>query len=237
VLIAAGHTAARAVEARDLQMSFLQAGTRVDVLDIASLAIPQGALYGVEGPSGCGKTTLLHLCAGLLQPTGGQLLVQGTSVRSLGQRERDLFRAGQIGYVFQSFNLIPALSALENVMLPMGFSKRVARHERRSRAQALLQRVGLGHRLEHRPAALSHGEMQRVGIARALANEPPMLLADEPTASLEARRGGAVVDLLIEVARETGATLLLASHDERVLAKLDRVLEMALENRVARASA
>lgn len=215
----------------------MQGGEPVEVLDIAALCIPPGAIYGLAGPSGCGKTTLLHLCAGLLQPSAGELRVLGTAVSLLPQHERDRFRARHVGYVFQSFNLIPALSAVENVLLPMGFADVVAGAQRRGRAEMLLRRVGLGHRLHHRPAALSHGEQQRVGIARALANQPALLLADEPTASLEAGRSDAVLELLIEMATETGAALLLASHDARVLARLDHVLQMAVFNGVAPAPA
>lgn len=221
-----------AVEAFGLRRSFVQGGEPVDVLDIVALCIPAGAIYGLAGPSGCGKTTLLHLCAGLLQPSAGELRVLGSAVSLLPQHERDRFRARHVGYVFQSFNLIPALSAIENVLLPMAFADRMPRAQRRSRGEMLLRRVGLGHRLHHRPAALSHGEQQRVGIARALANQPALLLADEPTANLDASRRDAVLELLIEVATETGAALLLASHDARVLARLDHVLQMSVFNGV-----
>ncbi len=210
----------------------MQGGEPVDVLDIVALCIPAGAIYGLAGPSGCGKTTLLHLCAGLLQPSAGELRVLGSAVSLLPQHERDRFRARHVGYVFQSFNLIPALSAIENVLLPMAFADRMPRAQRRSRGEMLLRRVGLGHRLHHRPAALSHGEQQRVGIARALANQPALLLADEPTANLDAGRRDAVLELLIEVATEAGAALLLASHDARVLARLDHVLQMSVFNGV-----
>ena len=218
-------------------MHYGQGALRVDVLDLPRLEVDAGGRIGLSGPSGCGKSTLLNLCAGLLQPSGGQLRVNGVDIAALAPRERDRFRALHIGYVFQGFNLIPALSAIENVMLAMGFAGRFPKHEFRSRARALLERVGLRERLDHRPAALSHGEMQRVGVARALANRPALVLADEPTASLEPGRAEAVVELLVEVTREAGATLLLASHDDRVLARLDRVVHMPAENRAVRAAA
>ena len=218
-------------------MHYGQGALRVDVLDLPRLEVETGARIGLAGPSGCGKSTLLNLCAGLLQPSGGQLRVNGVDIAALAPRERDRFRALHIGYVFQGFNLIPALSAIENVMLAMGFAGRFPKHEFRSRARALLERVGLRERLDHRPAALSHGEMQRVGVARALANRPALVLADEPTASLEPGRAEAVVELLVEVTREAGATLLLASHDDRVLGRLDRVVHMPAENRAVRAAA
>lgn len=222
-----------AVEAYGLRRSFVQGGESVEVLDIAALCIPAGAIYGLAGPSGCGKTTLLHLCAGLLPPSAGELQVLGTELPLLPQHARDRFRARHVGYVFQRFNLIPAVSAIENVLLPMGFANVLPVAQRRERAETLLRRVGLGHRLHHRPAALSHGEQQRVGIARALANRPALLLADEPTASLEAGRSDAVLELLIEVASEAGAALLIASHDARVLARLEHVLQMPVFNGVA----
>jgi putative ABC transport system ATP-binding protein len=228
---------AAAVEASDLRMQYGAGSLRVDVLDLPRVHVATGERVGLAGPSGCGKSTLLNLCAGLLQPSSGRLRVNGVDVAGLAERERDRFRADTIGYVFQGFNLIPALSATENVMVAMGFGSRFPRQEFRQRSRALLERVGLGHRLDHRPAALSHGEMQRVGVARALANRPALLLADEPTASLEPGSAQAVVDLLVDVVRETGATLLLASHDERVLSRLDRVVQMPLENRIARQAA
>jgi putative ABC transport system ATP-binding protein len=225
------------LELDELRMELRAGSTRFTLLDIPELRLEGGTTAGLAGPSGCGKTTLLNLCAGLLTPTAGRIRVDGIEMSALPQPQRDRLRAGRIGYVFQSFNLVPALTALENVLVAMGFSGRVRRPERRKRAQALLQRVGLAGRLHHRPADLSHGEMQRVGIARALANGPTLLLADEPTASLEPGLAESMIRLLLEVARETETTLLVASHDPRVLGMLGQVIELAQVNRAVRRAA
>jgi putative ABC transport system ATP-binding protein len=192
---------------------------------------------GLAGSSGSGKTTLLNLCAGLLTPTAGRIRVDGLEVSKLPQQLRDRMRADRIGYVFQSFNLIPALTALENILVAMSFCRRIPKNERRARAERLLERVGVAHRMRHRPAQLSHGEMQRVGIARAVANRPALILADEPTASLEPGLADSMIQLLLDVKEETGATLLVASHDPHVLGMLGHVIELAQINRVSQRAA
>jgi putative ABC transport system ATP-binding protein len=215
----------------------LRAGpSRFTLLDIPDLRLGRGLTAGLAGSSGSGKTTLLNLCAGLLTPSRGRIRVDGVEMSALPQPRRDRLRAERIGYVFQSFNLIPALTALDNVLVAMGFCGRVPPRERRARAQSLLERVGLAHRTRHRPAQLSHGEMQRVGIARALANGPALLLADEPTASLEPGLGRSMMRLLLEVRGESGATLLVASHDPHVLDMVGTVIDLATVNRVLRQS-
>jgi putative ABC transport system ATP-binding protein len=203
----------------------------VTVLDIGHLGIAAGSATGIAGPSGSGKTTLLNVMSGILTPSAGRVVVDGLDLGALSAGARDRFRAERLGYVFQTFNLIPPLTALENVLLPMRFATRVPRGEQRARGRALLERVGLGHRLDHRPAQLSHGEQQRVGIARALANRPRVLVADEPTASLEPGLTHDIARLLVAACREEGATLIVAAHDRAVLAHLDRVEEMAAVNR------
>lgn len=215
-----------AIEISGLRQAYRTGGKLRTVLDVPSLTVPDGATVGLAGPSGSGKTTLLNLCAGILSPSAGSVRVTGVELAGLGQAERDRLRARRIGYVFQSFNLIPALTAIENVLVAMEFGRVVPRAERRDRATALLREVGLGERLGHRPAALSHGEMQRVGIARALANTPRLLIADEPTASLEPGLGARLVDLVKDMARRAGATLIVASHDPGVLARFERVIDL-----------
>ena len=232
-----GAGAGPALEVRDLQMEFGAGASRFTLLDIPELLLTRGMAAGLAGPSGCGKTTLLNLCAGLLTPTAGRIRVDGVEMSALPQRLRDRLRAERIGYVFQSFNLIQALTALENVLVAMSFCGRIPAKERRPRGERLLARVGLAHRARHRPAELSHGEMQRVGIARALANAPTVILADEPTASLEPGLAESMMRLLLEVREETGATLLVASHDPRVLGMLGHVVELAQVNRVLRRAA
>lgn len=221
------------IEISGLKMSFVLAGTSFTVLNIESLSLPPGIAIGLSGPSGSGKSTLLNLCAGILRPTAGMIRVDGQNLSGLGQGALDRFRASTIGYVFQGFNLIPALTALGNVELPLRLSQRMTSGPRRVRAEELLARVGLADKARQRPSQLSFGQMQRVGIARAIAAGPRLLLADEPTASLEPGLAMSIVRLLKEVANESDATLLISTHDPAVLAELDQTLEMAAINRPA----
>ena len=211
----------------------LHGGGTLDVLDVDRLSIPAGGLTMLTGRSGSGKTTLLNLIAGITLPTAGKVTVDDTDVAALPEPRRDRFRARHIGYVFQTFNLLPALSALENVMLAMMFSEAVPRSAQRRRASDVLGRLGLGARLSHTPAQLSRGEQQRVAIARALVNDPPLVLADEPCASLDATTARAVLDEFLAVCREGSKTLLVVSHDPAALSAADRVLDIADVNRVA----
>jgi len=211
-------------------MDFRSGGRSVRVLDIPLLEIVAGGSTGLSGPSGSGKTTLLHVITGILTPSAGTVVVDGVDVATLSLRERDRFRAERIGYVFQTFNLIPPLTALENVLLPMGFASRIPKRQQRSRAQELLEHVGLTHRLHHKPPELSHGEQQRVGIARALVNHPTLIVADEPTASLEPGLTQDIARLLVSVCEEEHATLVVASHDRSLLQHLARVEEMQVLN-------
>lgn len=226
---------APALELRGVGMVFGSGERTVPVLDIPRFEVPAGAIQGLAGPSGSGKTTLLNVVTGILTPGRGLVRILGLDLAGLPPAARDRFRAAKIGYVFQAFNLLPPLTALENVLLPMGFDGGIPRGERRERAAALLDRVGLSARLHHRPPQLSHGEQQRVGIARALANHPRLIVADEPTASLEPGLARDVVRLLLAVCREEQATLLLATHDPDVLALLDRVQDMRALNRAGAA--
>jgi len=214
-------------------MDFRSGDRPVTVLDVRLLEIAAGSSTGLSGPSGSGKTTLLNIITGILTPTAGAVRVDGVDLASLSAAERDRFRAERIGYIFQAFNLIPPLTALENVLLPMGFASRIPKRQRRSRAQELLERVNLGHRLHHKPAELSHGEQQRVGIARALANRPRLIVADEPTASLGPGLTQEIARLLVSICQEEQATLLVVSHDPSLLQHLARVEEMKALNTVA----
>jgi len=211
-------------------MDFRSGGRSVTVLSIPHLAVAAGSSVGLFGPSGSGKTTLLNIITGILTPSAGKVSVDGVDLGGLSPGARDRFRAERVGYVFQAFNLIAPLTALENVLLPMGFAARIPKRQQRSRAQELLERVNLGHRLHHKPAELSHGEQQRVGIARALANRPRLIIADEPTASLEPGLTQEIARLLVSVCQDDHATLLVASHDHAVLEHLQRVEEMKALN-------
>ena len=209
----------------------LRGGLNLEVLNLEHLALPAGSCTVLRGRSGSGKTTLLNLIAGVTLPTAGTIRVGDTDLFALSEARRDRFRAAQVGYVFQTFNLLSALSALDNVMLAMMFADAVPKRLQRRRAADLLARLGLAERSAHKPAQLSRGEQQRVAIARALANSPPLVLADEPCASLDARTAGEVMTIFLTVCRQDEKTLLLVSHDEAALGGADRVIDMAELNR------
>ncbi len=188
------------------------------------LTIEAGEWVAIVGPSGCGKSTLLNLLGAIDAPSAGRVLVKERDVSSLSDREATRFRLHEVGFVFQRFYLVPALSALENVELPMAEAG-IAKDERRRRGLELLSYVGIAERARHRPAQLSGGEQQRVAIARALANRPSLLLADEPTGELDARTGGEIIALLSRVNRD-GATVVVVTHDEELAAAARRVIHM-----------
>ncbi|MEX1073634.1 MAG: ABC transporter ATP-binding protein [Burkholderiales bacterium] len=202
----------------------------VRALDGVSLAAESPALIAIVGPSGSGKSSLLHLIGAMDRASGGEVAVAGRSLGAMTDAELTAFRRKTVGFVFQAFNLIPNLSALENVMLPMEFNG-MKLEARRARAQALLDRVGLAPRASHRPAELSGGEQQRVAIARALANDPPLVLADEPTGNLDSKTGESIVELLAEVARER--TVIVATHAE-ALARMAAAVFHLRDGRLAR---
>ena len=209
----------------------LAGGGALEVLDIQHLELPAERCTVLKGRSGSGKTTLLNLIAGVSAPTAGAIAIDDIDIFALSEARRDRFRARHVGYVFQTFNLLAAFSAQENVMLSMMFAGSVPRRQQRQRARELLAELGLGARLGHKPAQLSRGEQQRVAIARALANDPPLILADEPCASLDAATARDVLATFLGVCRETRKTLLVVSHDEAVLGAGDRVLDIAELNR------
>jgi putative ABC transport system ATP-binding protein len=217
---------------RDVRKSFsLSDGANLEVLDVEHLALPAGTFTVLRGRSGSGKTTLLNLIAGIAVPSAGTIRVDDTDVFALSEARRDRFRSERIGYVFQTFNLLAAFSALENVMLAMMFADAVPKRAQHQRAAELLGRLGLAARLAHKPQHLSRGEQQRVAIARALANSPPVILADEPCASLDARTAGEVLATFLAFCRQEQKTLLLVSHEEAALGAADRVFDMADLNR------
>mgnify|MGYP006288737413 CR=1 FL=1 len=194
------------------------------ILDGIELAVAPGEAVAVLGPSGAGKSTLLGLLAGLDAPTSGDVRLLGQWLGGLDEDGRAALRAGRVGFVFQSFQLVPGLTALENVMLPLELAERTGV---RATAEAALGRVGLGARLAHLPSQLSGGEQQRVALARAFAPDPALLFADEPTGNLDGRTGAAVIDQLFALRAERGTSLVLVSHDEAVAARCDRRLRMA----------
>jgi len=208
----------------------LENGRMLDALDIEHWSVPAGSCTVLTGPSGSGKTTLLNLIAGVSLPTAGTVAVYDTDISALPEARRDRFRARHIGYVFQAFNLLSAFTALENVMLSMMFADAIPRREQRRRAGEILARLGLGARLSHKPQQLSRGEQQRIAIARALANRPRLILADEPCASLDAGTAREVLDELLGVCREAGTTLLAVSHEAAVLTAGDHVVDITAIN-------
>ena len=215
----------------------LSRGGALPVLDIEHLAVPAERCTVLTGRSGSGKTTLLNLIAGIATPTAGTVLVGDTDITALPEARRDRFRAARVGYVFQTFNLLAAFSALENVQLAMAFAETVRPRHQRARARDLLARLGLAERLTHRPAQLSRGEQQRVAIARALANHPPLVLADEPCASLDAVTASTVLSAFLALCRDERATLLLVSHDPAVLGASHQVLDIAALNQAGAGTA
>jgi len=207
--------------ARDLTKVYPSGGRPLTVLHQVSLEVEEGGFLAVVGPSGCGKTTLLGLLAGLDVPTSGHVILDGADLATLGEDERARLRSEKVGFVFQSFQLIATLTAQENVQVPLELGPGGDRRDAADRAQELLQRVGLAGREHHYPAQLSGGEQQRVAIARAFANEPRILFADEPTGNLDEGTGAHIVELLLQLNRELGTTLVLVTH-ERPLAALAR---------------
>jgi putative ABC transport system ATP-binding protein len=213
-----------------LKKGFTQAdGAKTPILDVASYELAAGEQAILIGPSGCGKTTLLHVIAGIVRADSGSVRLDRIEITRLSEAARDRVRADKVGYVFQTFNLLPAFTALENVVLGMTFAS--GRHLQ-SRARELLDRVGLGHRLHSRPTTMSVGDQQRVAVARALVNRPKLLLADEPTANVDPKNQQQIVDLLRATCEEEGVAMLLVTHSMEVANQFDRVDKLVELNRV-----
>jgi putative ABC transport system ATP-binding protein len=242
------------IQSRELGRVYRSGSRSLRVLSDVDLDVAAGEFVAIVGPSGSGKTTLLGLLAGLDQPTSGWVTIGGTNLGGLTEDERARFRVERIGFVFQTFQLIPTLTALENVLVPLelangsgrvdfngapergdggapraragGGEARARRGDDAARARELLGQVGLGERIDHYPAQLSGGEQQRVGIARAFANRPGILFADEPTGNLDAETGATVIDLLVDLHAREGSTLLLVTHDPALAARAGRVITL-----------
>jgi putative ABC transport system ATP-binding protein len=209
------------VQVRDLVMQLPSGGIPLTILDGVSVDVKAGEFVAVTGPSGSGKSTLLGLLAGLDRPTAGSIRVDGVELNGLDEDRLARFRRETVGYVFQSYHLIPTLSALENVAVPLeiaGIGGALAR------ARALLDEVGLTGRIRHYPAQLSGGEQQRVALARAVALRPRLLLADEPTGNLDSATGSAIIDLLLRLKSERGSTLVMVTHDDALTRHADRIV-------------
>lgn len=213
------------LETRDLIKDLPLGSGIVHILRGINLSIGRGERVGIIGPSGSGKSTLLGLMGGLDNPTRGTIKIDGEDISRMGEGRLTAVRNEKIGFVFQFFNLIPTLTALENVALPIEFASRRQFNPRR-RAKELLEMLGMGDRLSHRPTELSGGQQQRVAIARALANNPPLLLADEPTGNLDSETGKTVLELIRNIQREIGTTVIIVTHDPNIAAQMDRILTL-----------
>jgi putative ABC transport system ATP-binding protein len=218
-----GAQAAPAVVLKDIHLKLASAAGEVNILRGLNLEVAAGEAVGLVGPSGSGKTSLLMLIAGLERVTSGTLSVAGTDVTRLNEDALARFRGRHIGIVFQNFHLVPTMTALENVALPLEFA---GARDAMERARTHLDAVGLGHRLLHYPGQLSGGEQQRVALARAFAVEPALLLADEPTGNLDGATGQVVMDVLFEMRRRLGTTLILVTHEDALAARCERIVRM-----------
>ena len=210
------------LEVKHLRKSFPSPeGGESLIVDLEEFSLKPESLYGMRGESGSGKTTFLHLLAGILKPDKGTIILDGQEVSRLSEGARDRLRAESIGYVFQSFNLLQGFTCLENVLLAMSFS----RQAKKPLAKELLERVGLTQRMHYYPRQLSIGQQQRVAVARALANRPKLVLADEPTGNLDPKNGQKALSLLKELCQENGSSLLLVSHEEKVIESFENQIK------------
>jgi len=206
-----------------LTQTYLSGGRPLTVLNDITFALDRGGFLAIVGPSGSGKTTLLGLLAGLDRPSGGRVLLDGQDLGALNEDQRARLRAEKVGFVFQSFQLIPTLTARENVQVPLELRGEPAE----ARAQELLERMGIGDRAHHYPAQLSGGEQQRVALARAFSIRPQLLCADEPTGNLDAQTGATIIDLMVSLNRELGTTLVLVTHDHDLATRARRTIRLS----------
>ena len=213
------------VEARGVEKTYAAGGVRVHALRSVDLSIPRGEMVAVMGPSGCGKTTLLNCLSGLDEFDGGEVLIGGESISGMSDRRRTRFRAERMGFVFQTYNLIPVLSAVENIELPLLVAGARPKEARR-KALSALEQVGLPEQANKRPAEMSGGQQQRVTVARSLVNDPAIVWADEPTGALDSETSKEIMDLLVRLNREEGQTFVLVTHDASVARRAHRTIRM-----------
>jgi putative ABC transport system ATP-binding protein len=218
------------IRAQDLHRDFQMGHTTVHALDGVDLTVKEGEFLSILGPSGSGKSTLLHLLGGLERPSSGRIWVGGQEVTALDENQLAAYRRQEVGFVFQAFNLLSTMTALQNVTFPMFFA-RVPPTKRQERARHLLELVGLTDRMDHQPTELSGGEQQRVAIARALANDPTIILADEPTGNLDSHTGTEVMSMLERLNQEQGRTIIVVSHDPTVMDFVKRSIHL-LDGRI-----
>lgn len=213
------------IQCRGISKSYHKGSTVVTPLEKLNLEVAKGEFLALMGPSGSGKTTLLNLLSGIDSPTEGSLVIGGRDIATLSRRELTKWRANHVGYIFQLYHLVPVLSAFENVELPLLLAP-MSRKDRRSRVESALELVGLGDRMHHTPAELSGGQEQRVAIARALVADPDLLVADEPTGDLDREAASRILDLLRQLSRDHGKTIVMVTHDPRAAEAADRILHL-----------
>jgi len=213
------------IETKNLSRIFRTGGQEVKAVDSISLKIKEGEFVVIMGPSGSGKTTLLNLLGGLDKPSQGKILVDGEDIAKLDQKSISLYRRETIGFVFQSFNLLTLHTALENVCLPMVWAREKSQ-TRKEQGKKLLESVGLGQRIRFKPPQLSGGEKQRVSIARALANSPKIILADEPTGNLDSKTGSGIIKLMKQINKELGVTIIVITHDADIAKVANRIIKL-----------
>ncbi len=214
------------IKLKNIRMQYEDNGTKIEALKLKELQIKDEKHVAFIGSSGCGKTTLFNLISGMITPTEGSVEVQDVELTSLTEQERDLFRANHIGYIFQDFNLFPEFTVLQNVVLPMAFSKRYTKKEMNELAEDILKKVGMDGKLNQKVKTLSGGERQRVAIARSIVNKPNVILADEPTGNLDYKNGAKIMELIKQMALDEKATLVVITHNNSQLDMFDEVINI-----------
>ncbi|MEM7802225.1 MAG: ABC transporter ATP-binding protein [Chloroflexota bacterium] len=218
------------IEMRQIIKSFPVGNSELTILHGVSFQVASGEFVSIVGPSGNGKSTLLNMITGIDRPTGGEVIVTGRPVHTMTENELAKWRGRQVGIIFQFFQMLPALSLLQNVLLPMEFAQLYSRKERRERAIGLLELVGLADQADKLPSMVSGGQQQRAAIARALATDPPLLVADEPTGNLDAKTAGQVFDIFLRLVEEQGKTMLMVTHDAELAQRIPRKIEIVNGN-------
>ncbi len=213
------------IQCRGVSKSYYKGNTVVTPLEALDLDVPKGEFLALMGPSGSGKTTLLNLLSGIDSPTSGSLIIAGIDISKLSRRDLTKWRANHVGYIFQLYHLVPVLTAFENVELPLLLSP-ISKKERHARVETALSLVGLSDRMHHTPSELSGGQEQRVAIARAVVADPPLLVADEPTGDLDRESAVRILDLIRQLARDYGKTIVMVTHDAKAAAAADRTLHL-----------